>query len=293
MVLGILAALGAGALWGLIFIVPLLLDDYPAVVLAFGRYIAFGLLAVGLAWFDRRALTRLTRADWIEATKLAVVGNLLYYSTLAAAIQISGAPVPTMIIGTLPVVIAITANLLEGRQSASVDVVRWRRLFLPLGIILAGLTPAILFAVSLGASYHGLILWGVGCGTLAGLVGVTLLVRGIARVTRGALAPIAAVTLLVAGNSTPKYRPSPRTLVMPVTCQVASSTCWIGSRLSSRLLRLGFSWNTVARMSLNVKTPIVSPCSLTTTDTSRAATFERLKADGILPDDVAERLSEK
>ncbi|MGL1832252.1 hypothetical protein ACKVEX_01450 [Rhodocyclaceae bacterium SMB388] len=36
-----MAALGAGALWGLIFIVPLLLHDYPAVVLAFGRYIAF------------------------------------------------------------------------------------------------------------------------------------------------------------------------------------------------------------------------------------------------------------
>lgn len=139
MVVGVLAALGAGALWGLIFIVPLLLGDYPAVVLAFGRYIAFGLLAIGLAWFDRRALARLTRADWIEATWLAVVGNLLYYSTLAAAIQISGAPVPTMIIGTLPVVIAITANLLESRQSDSVDAVKWRRLMLPLGIILAGL----------------------------------------------------------------------------------------------------------------------------------------------------------
>ncbi len=139
MLVGVLAALGAGALWGLIFIVPLLLGDYPAVVLAFGRYIAFGLLAVGLAWFDRRALARLTRADWVEATKLAVVGNLLYYSTLAAAIQSSGAPVPTMIIGTLPVVIAISANLLESRQSASVDAVRWRRLLLPLAIILAGL----------------------------------------------------------------------------------------------------------------------------------------------------------
>jgi len=137
---GVLAALGAGLLWGLIFLVPLMLGEYPAVVLSFGRYVAFGLLALGLAWFDRRALAQLSRADWIEAAKLALVGNLLYYCTLAAAIQLSGAPVPTLIIGTLPVVIAITANLAEKRKLTSVDVVQWRRLLLPLAIMMMGLT---------------------------------------------------------------------------------------------------------------------------------------------------------
>ncbi len=136
MLLGVLAALGAGLLWGLIFIVPLILPDYPGVVLAFGRYLAFGLLALGLAWMDRRTLARLSRADWLEATKLALVGNILYYATLASAIQLSGAPVPTLLIGTLPVVIAITANLLD-RDSAMA--VRWSSLALPLAMMLAGL----------------------------------------------------------------------------------------------------------------------------------------------------------
>jgi drug/metabolite transporter (DMT)-like permease len=139
MLAGVLAALGAGSMWGLIFIVPLVLWDYPPVVLAFGRYAAFGLLALALAWFDRRALARLTRADWIEAAKLALVGNLLYYSTLAAAIQLAGAPVPTLLIGTLPVVIAVCANLLEKRSGAGQDAVLWRRLAVPLAIIFAGL----------------------------------------------------------------------------------------------------------------------------------------------------------
>ena len=40
------------------------------------------------------------------ALKLAAIGNLLYYFLLAGAIQTAGAPLPTMIIGTLPVVIA-------------------------------------------------------------------------------------------------------------------------------------------------------------------------------------------
>lgn len=139
MIVGVLCALGAGMLWGLIFLVPLILGDYPPVALAFGRYLAFGVLAVGLAWLDRRALARLTRDDWVEAVRLALVGNLLYYSTLAAAIQLAGAQMPALIIGTLPVVIAITANLIERRGGTGNGAVKWRRLALPLAIILSGL----------------------------------------------------------------------------------------------------------------------------------------------------------
>jgi drug/metabolite transporter (DMT)-like permease len=136
---GLLAALGAGLLWGLVFLTPLVLGDYPGLTLAVGRYLAFGLLAPGLGWLDRDALGRLTRADWTEAFKLALVGNLLYYATLASAIQLAGAPMPTLIIGTLPVVIAVCANLLEHRSVASGEALPWRRLALPLAVMLAGL----------------------------------------------------------------------------------------------------------------------------------------------------------
>jgi drug/metabolite transporter (DMT)-like permease len=104
-------ALAAGLLWGLVFVVPLLLPSYSPVLLSVGRYLSFGLIALPLAWLDRVRLRELTRADWIEALKLAAIGNLLYYLLLAAAIQRAGAPLPTMLIGTLPVVIAISANL--------------------------------------------------------------------------------------------------------------------------------------------------------------------------------------
>ena len=126
MLAGVAAALGAGLLWGLVFLTPLLLADYPPFMLAIGRYLAFGVLAAGLAWFDRDALARLTRRDWIEAAKLAVIGNLLYYTTLASAIQLAGAPVPALIIGTLPVVIAITANVLDRQRGSGEDSVPWR-----------------------------------------------------------------------------------------------------------------------------------------------------------------------
>ena len=139
MLVGLSAALGAGLLWGLVFLTPLVLADYPGFMLAVGRYLAFGVLALGLAWFDRAALARLTRADWLEAAKLALIGNLLYYATLSSAIQFAGAPVPTLIIGTLPVVIAISANLLDRRRGGGEDSVPWLQLGMPLALILAGL----------------------------------------------------------------------------------------------------------------------------------------------------------
>ncbi len=139
MLAGLSAALGAGLLWGLVFLTPLVLHDYPGFMLAVGRYLAFGVLALGLAWFDRRTLARLDRADWIEAAKLALIGNLLYYATLASAIQLAGAPVPTLIIGTLPVVIAVSANLLDRRRGGGEDGAPWVKLALPLVLILGGL----------------------------------------------------------------------------------------------------------------------------------------------------------
>ncbi|MEE3649836.1 MULTISPECIES: DMT family transporter [unclassified Brenneria] len=133
---GVLFALSAGLLWGLVFVSPLLVPEYPAALQSTGRYLAFGLIALPLAWLDRRRLRRLTRQDWWEAAKLTTVGNLLYYFFLASAIQRTGAPVSTMIIGTLPVVIAVTANLLYGRQDGRV---LWRQLIPALALIATGL----------------------------------------------------------------------------------------------------------------------------------------------------------
>jgi drug/metabolite transporter (DMT)-like permease len=129
-------ALAAGLMWGLVFVAPLLLPDYPAALLSFARYLAFGLIALPLAALDRQRLALLTRADWIEALKLSAIGNLLYYLLLAAAIQHAGAPLPTMVIGTLPVVIAVTSNLRNARRDGRLP---WLRLAPSLLLIGAGI----------------------------------------------------------------------------------------------------------------------------------------------------------
>ncbi|UXH78743.1 DMT family transporter [Roseateles amylovorans] len=136
MLSGLMFALAAGLMWGLVFVAPLLLPDYPAVLLTAGRYLAFGLIALPLALIDRRELARLTREDWWTACRLSAIGNFLYYLTLSAAIQRAGGPLPTMIIGTLPVVIAVCANQ---RNAARDGHFRWRQLAPPLLLIAAGI----------------------------------------------------------------------------------------------------------------------------------------------------------
>jgi len=119
---GVVSALGAGLCWGLVFVAPVMLPDAHPVALSLGRYLAFGLIALALAWPARAALKALSRSDWHEALRLALVGNLIYYAFLASALQVADVPLPTPIIGTLPVVIAVTANL-------SLREIAWARLW--------------------------------------------------------------------------------------------------------------------------------------------------------------------
>jgi drug/metabolite transporter (DMT)-like permease len=98
--------------------------------------VAFGLIALAPALLDRKRIAALTRADWRAALKLSLVGNLLYYAALATAIQLADAPLPTMLIGTLPVVISVFSNWSPGHAAESVA---WRRLAPSLLIILVGI----------------------------------------------------------------------------------------------------------------------------------------------------------
>jgi drug/metabolite transporter (DMT)-like permease len=145
MTTGLLFALAAGLMWGLVFVGPLMLPEYPAAVQSFGRYLAFGLIAIPLGFLDRKRLAQLTREDWIEALKLALIGNVLYYLCLASAIQRAGGPLPTMIIGSLPVVIAIASNL--GGAGPREKRTPWSRL-LP-GLLLIGAGIALVNQVEL------------------------------------------------------------------------------------------------------------------------------------------------
>lgn len=136
MISGVLYALLAGLMWGLIFVGPQVVPEYPAVLQSMGRYLALGLIALPLAWLGRVRLRQLSAQDWWVACGLTMMGNLIYYICLASAIQRTGAPVATMIIGTLPVVLPVFANLLYSQRDGKLS---WWRLSPALVLIGIGL----------------------------------------------------------------------------------------------------------------------------------------------------------
>ena len=77
MISGVLYALLAGLMWGLIFVGPLIVPEYPAMLQSMGRYLALGLIALPIAWLGRVRLRQLARRDWLTALMLTMMGNLI------------------------------------------------------------------------------------------------------------------------------------------------------------------------------------------------------------------------
>nr|WP_189660647.1 DMT family transporter [Pseudomonas vlassakiae] len=123
---------GAGALWGMVLMVPELLPEFNPMLLSSVRYALVGLISLLLAVPMTRQLRQLTLADGWMLLRLAVVGNLVYFICLVAAIQRLGVAPASLIVGVLP----LTITLYGRNDRGAVPI---RRLIGPLALILAGM----------------------------------------------------------------------------------------------------------------------------------------------------------
>jgi drug/metabolite transporter (DMT)-like permease len=131
---GVLCGLLAGAMWGMVFIVPELLSAFSPLEMAVGRYVAYGAIAFGLMLPKlRNLLARLERSDYAALVRHAMAGNIIYYMLLALGVKFAGVAPTSLIIGVLP--IAVT---LMGRNDHGA--VPLRQLALPLLVVAAGIT---------------------------------------------------------------------------------------------------------------------------------------------------------
>lgn len=112
---GVACGMGAGALWGLVFLAPELVKDFGPVQMTIGRYAAYGLIALALLlprWPALRAHVR--RQHWWNLVWLSLAGNTLYYVLLAAAVQTSGIALTSLVIGFLPVAVTVIGSRDQG-----------------------------------------------------------------------------------------------------------------------------------------------------------------------------------
>ena len=144
MLTGILCGLGAGALWGIVFVFPRLVEGYSATDLTAGRFLAYGLVA-GVAMALRARRSRLpTPAQLTSAAWMSVLGFTGYYLVLVFAIRDAGVAVPSLIIGTIPIWI-----MLLGKP----EHLRWQAL-LP-GLVLTASGLALMTNATYGLQNNG------------------------------------------------------------------------------------------------------------------------------------------
>lgn len=129
---GIACGMGAGAVWGFVFLAPELVRGFSALQLTIGRYLAYGLLSVLLIAPRWRGLVRrLTSEQWRALAWLALVGNTVYYILLSTAVRDGGIAMTSLIIGFLPVAVTMVGS----RDRGAVPV---RRLLPSLLLCVAG-----------------------------------------------------------------------------------------------------------------------------------------------------------
>lgn len=153
---GLLAGLGAGALWGLVFVAPRMATGFAGVDVAAMRFMSFGVMAALLmAWGLWRGAARPTARQVRSAVGLSVLGFTGYYTLLVLAIGGAGTAVPALIIGTIP----LWVTVLGKPQNLS-----WRQLWpgvLCTALGLALMMWADLAHVPVGEAVSGRYGWGV------------------------------------------------------------------------------------------------------------------------------------
>jgi putative membrane protein len=89
-----------------------------------------------ICYYCRKTLALLTASDWVKAFCLGFFGNAVYYVLLTKGVRLAGVPTSGMLMALIPLNVALLTN----RPGAETTVVvPWRRLSLPLAMILVGL----------------------------------------------------------------------------------------------------------------------------------------------------------
>ena len=102
---GLLFAIGSGALWGALLVLPLWLTDFSASDITGGRFLFFsGFTLVLVMLYRRDSLRYLNNGGIWHFLRIALFGNLFFYLMLVASIKYIGAVPACVLVGVLPMI---------------------------------------------------------------------------------------------------------------------------------------------------------------------------------------------
>lgn len=160
---GTACGVGAGAMWGLVFLAPKVAPDASPMLMSAGRYLAYGVIAALLLAPRWRTVAALLDAKaWRALAWLSLAGNIVYYLFLVVSVHFAGVAASALIVGMVPVVVAVW-----GLRDP--DAPPLRKVGPP--ILLAALAVALIGWESLSRDAAGRdaasVLIGLGCGLAA------------------------------------------------------------------------------------------------------------------------------
>jgi drug/metabolite transporter (DMT)-like permease len=165
MLIGILCGIATCALWGLTFVVPRAVAPFTTLDLTVARYGLFALASLVLMVHPRFRPRGIKPRLVITALLLGGIGYVGYFVSVAYAVRFAGAAIPPLVIGTMPVLLALIANLRDRS-------VPWQLLVAPLALIAAGIAwvnvsvfasapvgDRSMLVLGIGSAGVGLVLW--------------------------------------------------------------------------------------------------------------------------------------
>ncbi len=160
MLIGILCGLATCALWGLSFVAPRVVVPYTTIDLTVARYGLFAAVSLILMVNPRFRPVGLRRSLLLTGIALGGFGYVGYFMSISYA----GTAIPPLVIGTMPVLLAIIANFKDRS-------IGWSALALPLILIAAGIgwVNVSIFASTPAGDQTGILL-----GIAAALIGLAL-----------------------------------------------------------------------------------------------------------------------
>ena len=160
MIKGIVFALGACFIWGLIFVVPQFMTGFTSIEVALGRYLLYGIISSLIFCKSKlQGTCRYPREIWIKALYFSLISTIGYYTCLVLALRYSTPAICALVLGISPIVIAFYGNWKQ-KETA------FRSLAIPSILILLGLVIINIPHIEATDSISGYVL-GLGCSFLA------------------------------------------------------------------------------------------------------------------------------
>jgi drug/metabolite transporter (DMT)-like permease len=133
MLSGVIFALSACFIWGLIFIVPQFMSGFSAIEVTLGRYLFYGLVSSLIFCKSKlQGSCKYSRSYWVKALYFSLVSTIGYYTFVVLALRYSTPAICALILGVAPIVIAFYGNWKQKETT-------FRSLIAPSLLILLGL----------------------------------------------------------------------------------------------------------------------------------------------------------